>query len=63
MARRNISEEDVEAVLAHPESSYPSSEPGRQVLVRNIGNRRIAVVVLTAEMDRVITTFDQLADD
>ena len=61
MARRNISEEDVDAVLAAPELSYPSSTPGRHVFVRTLGDRRIAVVVFAAEMDRVVTTFDQLA--
>jgi len=61
MARRNISEEEVEQVLDSPDISHPSKEPGRHVYVRTIGDRRIAVVVFDAERDRVITTFDQLS--
>ena len=63
MARRNISEEEIEQVLDSPELSYPSSTPGRHVFARTIGERRIAVVVFDAERDRVVTTFDQLSDD
>ena len=62
MARRGITEEEVDHVLDAPELSYPSSTPGRHVYVRTIGDRRIAVVVFDAERDRVITTFDQLSD-
>jgi hypothetical protein len=63
MARRNISEEEVEQVLAAPEISYLSTVPVRLVLIRTIGDRRIGVVVFDAERDRVITTFDQLSDE
>jgi Domain of unknown function (DUF4258) len=62
MARRNISEEEVEQVLDSPELSYPSHVPGRHVFARTIGERRIAVVVFDAERDRVVTTFDQLSN-
>jgi hypothetical protein len=63
MARRNISEDEVEQVLDSPEIGYPSKEPGRYVYVRTIGERRIAVVVFDAERDRVVTTFDQLSNE
>jgi hypothetical protein len=62
MARRRISESDVEQVLAAPELSYPSHTSGRHVFVRNIDGRRIAVVVDAADHEVVITTFDQLTD-
>jgi hypothetical protein len=63
MARRRITEEEVDQVLAAPELSYPSPTPGRHVYVRTVGDRRIAVVVFDADRDRVITTFDQLSED
>jgi hypothetical protein len=60
MRRRGISEQEVDAVLAAPEITYPSTEQGRTVQVRTIGNRRIAVVTTDADPEVVITAFNQL---
>jgi hypothetical protein len=60
MQKRGISRAEVVQVLENHETSYPSHEPGRDVRVRTIGGRRIAVVIeSTMPDDWVVTAFVQ----
>ncbi len=61
MIKRGISEAEIEAVLAAPDSSYPSGTSDCHVYVRNLGDRRIAVVVAPDDHERVVTVYNQLA--
>jgi hypothetical protein len=62
MQKRQISEQDARDVLANPDASYPSPS-GRQVFVRTIGTRRLAVVVDPYDLELVITAYDQLEEN
>ena len=61
MAVRGISKEDVEGTVDDHEMSYPSEVAGRECRIRNIGNRRVEVVVaLRGDEIWIITAVDQL---
>jgi Domain of unknown function (DUF4258) len=64
MAKRSISRTEVEEVVANPQITYPSSQdPGRTILVRTIGERRIKIVVPNADPEFVISAMDQTEED
>jgi hypothetical protein len=57
MARRQISRDDVELVLADYDATFPSATTGRPIYVRTVDDRRIHVVVETDDEDTVVTAF------
>jgi hypothetical protein len=60
MARRGISQSDVDEVLADYDVSYPSSTSNRHCYAKTIGNRRIVAIVEPYDHELVVTAFDQL---
>jgi hypothetical protein len=60
MQTRGISEEEVRLVLDDPDATYPSGTSDRFCYVRDIGGRRIKVVVESFDHEQVVTTYDQL---
>jgi uncharacterized DUF497 family protein len=62
MARRRISQEEVEQVLANPETSYPSADYPEERLVilgSTDTGRRLKVVVPVDDNEMVITVADR----
>lgn len=58
MRERDISLEQVSAVLARPEGDpAPGSSPGSMELVASIGAKRLKVVVSAADSTFVISTY------
>jgi hypothetical protein len=60
MAKRNISRQEVEAVLADHDASYPSGTSDRHCYVKTINGRRIQVVVEPYDHELVVTAYEQL---
>lgn len=56
MRQRNINEAEVDMVLANPHTVYPSTVPGRTVLIGDAGGRRIKVVIVAGSMPVEIVT-------
>lgn len=63
MAIRDISEEEVELVLADPDDEFPSTTSDRHCYVRDIDQRRIQVVVEPFDHEEVVTVYDKRAGD
>ncbi len=59
MGMRGISRDDVELVLADADADFPSKTSPRHCYVRNIGNRRIQVVVEPSDHQQVVTAYEK----
>jgi hypothetical protein len=59
MSVRGIEREDVELVLADTDDDFPSSTSNRHCYVRQIGSRRIQVVVESFDHERVVTAYEK----
>lgn len=57
MSVRGISTEDVELVLADPETRLVSESSGRPIYVRTVDGRPIHVVVEVDDENEVVTAF------
>lgn len=60
MSVRGIAREDVELVLADSDDDFPSSTSERHCYVRDIGERRIQVVVESFDHEQVVTAYVKL---
>lgn len=65
MAKRRITEEDVELALADPDETYPGNPTSRTCFVKHIGEKKVKIVVEPIRSDghRVITVIDQNVKD